>query len=783
MIELYKFNNKDFDKAGDIVLQPSKCILTMELETGLNEIELTHPLDKEGRWKYINFDDVISVSTPYLKLPQQLYRVYERVKEMSSITVKARHIFYDLIDTVLIDVRPTDLIGEEALNYILKGTKYKGHSNISKINTAYYVRKNIVEAIGGDKENSFLSRWGGELFLNNFDISINEKIGLDNGVIIAYGKNITGIEETLNFENVVTRAIPVGADGLMLDGDNPWVDSALINNYSNIKMKVVSYDDVKVKENSDDEEGFNTIEEAREELKRRVQEDFKKGMDKPLVNYSVQFLDLSKVETYKDYKILEEVLLGDTVHINHKRLGINLEARVIKFEYNCLTRKMENIELGNYIDSYAKEKADNSINIDNISNSFDNDGNLNGSNIKGAINAIKAPLLAQKDAAVKTDVVSWKTEVTDPTDPNFGCMSSGSKGLLIANKRTADNREWDYRTAISADGIIADWLIGKLKTVLIENMDGSFRIDLNKSGGASFLNDGMLAMVMENNSLNFYNWGKDGDYIGALTALCQNDDPNKPLISLVNDLDSAVSIGYRDKKDSHTFHSYIDFDKYNILKSKQIAPIRIFEDVEMGNRKLYNPILDFEGKQIYNSVEKDLVFKFPKKQGLVLSGTNGTFAWISEEGWSLKNLFYYNNCVNASNDFYVGGNLKVNGKKNRVVKTKLFGNISLNAYETSECYFGDIGRGKLKNGKYILRLDPKYLATVNTNIQYEVRTWAYGEGNVWVETKDMYPQYAIVRGDNDIEFGYEIMAKQKYYENIRLEEESKRKKEGKDENN
>ena len=60
---------------------------------------------------------------------------------------------------------------------------------------------------------------------------------------------------------------------------------------------------------------------------------------------------------------------------------------------------------------------------------------------------------------------------------------------------------------------------------------------------------------------------------------------------MVNDLDSAVSIGYKDKKDSHTFHSYIEFDKYNILKSKQIAPIRVFEDLEMGNKKLYNPIL------------------------------------------------------------------------------------------------------------------------------------------------------------------------------------------------
>ncbi|GAA0069259.1 hypothetical protein UT300003_07820 [Clostridium sardiniense] len=792
MIELYKFNNKNFDEAGDIVLQPEKCILTMELETGLNEIELTHPLDKEGRWEYIHKDDVISIPTPYLKLPQQLYRIYDRVKNMSSLTIKARHIFYDLIDTVLIDVRPTDLTGQEALNYILKETKYTGYSDIQKESTAYYVRKNIIEAIGGDKENSFISRWGGELFVDNFKIYLNKKVGMDNGVRISYGKNLTSIEETLNFESVITRAIPVGYDGIMLEGDEPWVDSPLINNYANVKMRVVNYDDVKVKENPDDDEGFETIGEARKELKRRVMADFEKGMDKPLVNYSVQFLDLSKVEAYKEYKVLEEVLLGDTVHISHKRLGIELEARVIKIEYNCLTGKMENIELGNYIDSYAKEKADNSITIDNINNSFDDDGNLKGSNIRGAINAIKSPLLAQKDAAVKTDVVAWKTEVTDPNDPNFGCITNGTKGILISNIRTPDGRDWDFRTAISANGIVADWIIGKLKTVLIENVDGSFSIDLNKSGGALFKNNGKEAIEIRNNAANFYNWAKTGELIGSLTSLIRDDNKDEPLIGLVNERNSAVSIGYKDPKVDNIYPSYIEFDKYNILNNYK--PIRIYENISLGECSLFFGANDIG--EMYSTSDGDIAFKTKHAFGTVDKDTRKWTSFLDSDNvffahWKTGEKYFSVNpsrfsmpgfwrgddgeiwsgvTLNVDKNFHTNGNITCSGKKNRMVKTEHYGERLQNAIESPECWFIDYGEGKLVNGKAIIKIDPIHLETINTDYKYMVRIWSDDGTRVWCRKSNRHKKYFIVEGNADCDFEYEIIAKQKGYENVRLEE-------------
>lgn len=130
--------------------------------------------------------------------------------------------------------------GEEAIKKIFKNTNYIGHSNIMRISRSRLERKNIVAALTGDDENSFVNRWGGELFIDNFDIYMNEKIGHDTGLIISYGRNMEYIKESSSYKNTITRIIPIGFDGLRLTGKTPWVDSPNINKYPYIMEKKLS---------------------------------------------------------------------------------------------------------------------------------------------------------------------------------------------------------------------------------------------------------------------------------------------------------------------------------------------------------------------------------------------------------------------------------------------------------------------------------------------------------------------------------------------------------------
>ena len=488
-IEIYLKTNTNYEMNGDITLAPISC--TYKASEYL--VTLDHPIDDIGRWKYIDYENVIAAEEDGKK---KLYRIFNVVKSLYSITAYARPLFFDLIDNVLLDVRPTLKNGEEALNIILEGTGFTGHSNISTANTSYYVRKNIVEAILGDDENSFLNRWGGEVYLDNFDIYINDKIGSDNGVRVEFGYNLNEIEEDVNIEEVATRIIPTGYNGIMLDGSTPWVDSPLINKYTKPKMRVINFDDVKVKESETDEEGFNTIEEARAELVKRCNKLYEEGIDKPSVNYKIDMINLANTTAYKDYIKLVTVNEGDTVTCYIPGLDIDVKARVIDYEEDLITGEYISLELGNAISNFFKEQADVQSKINNILNS---NGTVKGNEIQGFLDATKAKLIAQKEIGQLQDVRAFIWEDLDPNSPTYGCMIGGSAGIQISQQRTPDGKDWDFTTAITAEGIIADEIVGRL----FSSKNGMTKIWMETGTFESELPDGSKIVISPEEG--FYN--------------------------------------------------------------------------------------------------------------------------------------------------------------------------------------------------------------------------------------------------------------------------------------
>ena len=487
-IEIYLKTNTNYSMNGDITLTPISC--TYKASEHL--VTLEHPIDDIGRWKYVDYENVISVEDEKKKL----YRIFNVVKSLDGITAYARPLFFDLIDNVLLDVRPTLKNGEDALNIILEDTGFTGHSNISTINTSYYVRKNIVEAILGDDENSFLNRWGGEVYLDNFDIYINDKIGSDNGVRVEFGYNLNEIEEDINIEEVATRIIPTGYNGIMLDGSTPWVDSPLIKKYTKPKMRVINFDDVKVKESETDEEGFNTIEEARQELIKRCNKLYEEGIDKPSVNYKIDMINLANTTAYKDYIKLVTVNEGDTVTCYIQGLDIDVKARVIDYEEDLITGEYISLELGNAISNFFKEQADVQSKINNILNS---NGTVKGNEIQGFLDATKAKLIAQKEIGQLQDVRAFIWEDLDPNSPTYGCMIGGSAGIQISQQRTPDGKDWDFTTAITAEGIIADEIVGRL----FSSKNGMTKIWMETGTFESELPDGSKIVISPEEG--FYN--------------------------------------------------------------------------------------------------------------------------------------------------------------------------------------------------------------------------------------------------------------------------------------
>lgn len=457
MIDIYLPTNTNFDNNGDMTLFPTKAPFTAELN-GSWVLDLVHPIDQEGRWKYIQEEGVISVPTWE---GRQLFRIDKCVKTDTEITVTAYPIFFDSgDDCFLMDVRPTSQNGQQALDTMMAGSKYSGSSDITTGATAYFVRRNLMDAINGESDPTFVKVWGGEIIFNNFQVIINEKAGSNNGVEIRYGKNMDGISYTVDMSNVITRIVPVGYNGKTLSTQQ-FVDSPLISNYAKIYTREVTFDNVRMADDAGSDDSSDIIicqtdEEFDQALIEQCNLMYQNGADLPEVNIQTNMVLLSKTDQYKDFQMLEEVGLGDVVNCINSRIGISTQQRVIKLVWDCLKDKPDSVELGEFEFQYFDDLT---ASLTAVSQVIGPGNTVVAERVQGVLNAINTQLRYQKNIAQTQDVRAILFEDTDPDSPTYGAMCLGTQGFQISDQRTADGSDWDWTTAFTAKGGYANTLV------------------------------------------------------------------------------------------------------------------------------------------------------------------------------------------------------------------------------------------------------------------------------------------------------------------------------------
>lgn len=356
MIQVYHASDTDLSVNG-IEVHPSECQFEATIN-GTWQLSMEVPTS-DVHWIDVEDNGVIKVDTPY---GIQLFRIYSKDKTQFDISMNAYPIFMDSKnDTFIYDRRPTNCDGQTALSTLLNGTKYKGHSNISTKSTAYWIRKNVIECIGSNDDNSFLNRWGGEVRYDNYDIYINDRIGSDNGMRVEFGFNMKEVEEKVDFSNVITRIRPVAYNGYQLV-ENEYVDSPLRNKYPKDFISEITYDYIKLAsdvsgEIQDGDIVCDTIDSLRDELRKAAKKEFEENqIDKPTIEYTVSVVDLSRSDKYKLFKDMLKLNLGDTLIVKNKRLDIDTTARVKSIKYNCITNRMEELTIGDVVPSFLINK-------------------------------------------------------------------------------------------------------------------------------------------------------------------------------------------------------------------------------------------------------------------------------------------------------------------------------------------------------------------------------------------------------------------------------------------
>jgi phage minor structural protein len=485
LINLYDRKETNFNHNGLVVLHEcTSCNIQEELN-GMFELELEYPIlnnirkvgfidptqivdetkihEKPAKWTYLLEGNII-------KADEQLFRIYRKIKNINSIKVNARHISYDLLDNLIgeIDIRGLSCIS--ALTKTMNSTAYPHSfthmSDISTINnisledeSGDIIDKNPTETIF-----KLINLYSAELVRDNYNIKLLGKRGSDRGVLITYGKNIEGIEESLDLDGVCTRIKAIDQDGWTLP--EIYIDSPYINNFANPKIKVITFNDI-----ADESD-----------LRTQTQQYFTKSKcDIPQFNYKIDFLELSKTDEYKKYAVLERVYLGDTVTIKHKKLNINLKAKVIKITKNPLTNRIEKIELGSFkpnmataIDNSIQGVKDDIVKVtSDYQKAIDNATALitgsKGGNVVIRQNDDKKPyeILIMDTTDVMTAEKVWRWNLG-----GFGYSHTGING--------------PYETAITMDGhIVASFITAleihgeQITAGLIKSKTGKWQINLD----------------------------------------------------------------------------------------------------------------------------------------------------------------------------------------------------------------------------------------------------------------------------------------------------------------
>lgn len=388
MIKLFDKTDTLFSSNGDKVIIPLKAKIHKEdngsfyidLETGLEYVD------------DLTANRIIVANTPQ---GEQAFRITNVEQTRKKISAKCYHVFYDSKNYLIADSYVVDKNCNDALDHLNNATDntspFTTVSDVTTINSFRCVRKSLYEAI-----NTVIERWGGHLVRDNFTIAIKDKIGKDNGVVVRYAKNLKEINCEYNWDNVVTKLMPVGKDGLLLEEKYVYSSTQYDIPYTkcvSFKQNGIEEDDYKDEEGNLNEVAYKNalMDDLRTQAQNYVNENCK-----PSANYKLK-ANLEKVTD-----------VGDTIVVKDERLGLDITTNVISYDYDCILERYTELEFGNF-----KQKL---------------------SNLVDSITSSTQQAIQKNNEVIK---VTLSEEMKGATDEIWGAMSSshviydGDKILVV----------------------------------------------------------------------------------------------------------------------------------------------------------------------------------------------------------------------------------------------------------------------------------------------------------------------------------------------------------------
>lgn len=312
------------------------CEVTEE-RNGVYECEFVYPMTGRFYQEMVDNGGIISVIHDDAK-DRQAFDIYKYSAPIDGlVTFNARHISYRLSG---IPVRP---FTAASCALALQGIK---DNSIMPNPFTFWTDKVVsstftldvpasARALLAGQQGSILDVYGkGEYKYNNFDVRLYVNRGVDSGVEIRYGKNLSNMTRENDKGDLYDSIAPYwkGESGVVT------VPGYIVTAAGQTAQKCVPMDF----SGEFSEEPTATQLQAAAENYLAENEPWA-AFD----NITVDFVQLWETEDYKDVAVLERCSLCDTVSIYFPALGVtNTHAKIIKVTYDVLRERYSSMELG-----------------------------------------------------------------------------------------------------------------------------------------------------------------------------------------------------------------------------------------------------------------------------------------------------------------------------------------------------------------------------------------------------------------------------------------------------
>lgn len=324
---LYDSKEKEFLTNGKGVFPEAISIQEYEVLNGEYSLTIEYPITNNSELiKEFNI----------IKFDNQLYRIrqIERDSKSNKLKIYAPHIFYDLEFFFIEDLRPTDLTLEEAFKWLKENfdteIPFNFYSKTTEKATIYLQDKNLLTSLF-----EMIERWnnGVEIKRDNFNVYLEYNIDSLNHTLVAKGKNISGITINEQVDEVATRLLPVGYNGLRL----PEL-------YINVPVLSSNFPAYPITKKIKFENIISDV-----TLRERAQQ-VAEHMGKVRRSIKVNFVELSAVKQYEQFASLEKVNIGDNVMVKYNDFGIDEQMKVVSIKRDKLNNKALEVELDQPLD-------------------------------------------------------------------------------------------------------------------------------------------------------------------------------------------------------------------------------------------------------------------------------------------------------------------------------------------------------------------------------------------------------------------------------------------------